>query len=134
MDASFLNHGNPEPVPSPTRLWSLMPAQPFHRLLTRLPKQASLRTVLVVPFVLQIVGAVGLIGYLSYRNGQQAVNVVAFQLCAEIGDRIHQELSIFLKAPHAIHQNSEAAIRLGYVNVQDLTGLRRFFWQQVHTF
>ena len=36
-------------------------------------RQIPLRLVLVLPFVLQIVGAVGLVGYLSYRSGQQAV-------------------------------------------------------------
>jgi len=36
-----------------------------------------LRTVLIVPFVLQILGAVGIVGYLSFRNGQQAVNDLA---------------------------------------------------------
>jgi len=38
-----------------------------------------LQTALVVPFILQIVAAVGLVGYLSLRNGQQAVTDLANQ-------------------------------------------------------
>lgn len=43
-----------------------------------------LRTVFIVPFVLQIGAAVGLTGYLSLRNGQKAVNEVTTQLRREI--------------------------------------------------
>jgi hypothetical protein len=40
----------------------------------RLGKPLSLRLVLIVPFVLQIFADVGLVGYVSFRNGQKAVN------------------------------------------------------------
>ena len=40
-------------------------------------RQIPLRAVLIVPFVLQIVGAVGLVGFLSYRSGQEAVENMA---------------------------------------------------------
>jgi diguanylate cyclase (GGDEF)-like protein len=42
-----------------------------------------LRLILVVPFVLQIFGAVGLVGYLSFQNGQQAVNELVQRLMAK---------------------------------------------------
>ena len=32
-----------------------------------------LRVVLIIPFVLQLFGAVGLVGHLSFRSGQSAV-------------------------------------------------------------
>ncbi|WP_421656041.1 hypothetical protein [Leptothermofonsia sp. ETS-13] len=44
------------------------------------PGKFRLRTTLVLPFVLQIMTAVGLVGYLSFRNGQQAVNDLIIQL------------------------------------------------------
>ena len=50
-------------------------------------RQIPLRLLLIVPFVLQIVGAVGLVGYLSYRSGQEAVADIAESLMTEIGDR-----------------------------------------------
>ena len=49
-------------------------------------RQIPLRLLLIVPFVLQIVGAVGLVGYLSYRSGQKAVEDRAKPLMVEIGD------------------------------------------------
>ena len=52
-------------------------------------KTLPLQLVLVVPFVLQIFGAVGLVGYLSFKNGQKAINDVAIQLRQEMSDRIN---------------------------------------------
>jgi hypothetical protein len=42
---------------------------------TQLAQKVPLRLVLVVPFVLQIFAAVGLVGYFSLRNGQKAIKV-----------------------------------------------------------
>ena len=39
----------------------------------KLSGKVPLRTVLILPFVLQIFGAVGVTGYFSFRNGQKAV-------------------------------------------------------------
>ncbi|TAG55098.1 MAG: hypothetical protein EAZ28_23400 [Oscillatoriales cyanobacterium] len=49
-------------------------------IFNKLIGSAPLRAVLIVPFVLQIMGAVGIVGYLSFRNGQKAVNDLASQL------------------------------------------------------
>jgi len=54
--------------------------------------KVPLRAVLVVPFVLQIFAVVGLTGWLSLRNGQQAVNEVTRQLRKEVSDHIQQKL------------------------------------------
>ena len=62
----------------------------------KLSVKLSLRTVLIVPFVLQTFGAVGIVGYLSFKNGQQAVNNVATQLRGEITNRIDLNLKSYL--------------------------------------
>lgn len=36
-------------------------------------RRFPLRLILILPFVLQIFAAVGLVGYLSFRNGQKAI-------------------------------------------------------------
>lgn len=43
-------------------------------------KGVPLPLILVVPFVLQIFAAVGITGYLSFRNGQKAVNELTTDL------------------------------------------------------
>lgn len=39
--------------------------------ITRIFTSVQLKTLLILPFVLQTVGVVTLVGYLSYRSGQQ---------------------------------------------------------------
>jgi predicted PurR-regulated permease PerM len=75
-----------------------MSIRAFDRLVARVTRKLSLRTVLIVPFVVQTVGAVTLVGYLSFRSGQQAVTELANQLTKEQGARIVQNLDQYLKA------------------------------------
>jgi len=44
----------------------------------------SLYWIMLVPFVVQIVGAVGLVGYLSYRSGELAIDKLANQIMQEV--------------------------------------------------
>lgn len=51
---------------------------------------------LIIPFVLRIVGAVGLVGYLCYRVCQKSTEEMANRLMLEIGDRVDQHLDSYL--------------------------------------
>lgn len=94
----------------------------------------TLRTVLIVPFVLQIFAAVGLVGYLSFKNGQKAVNEIADRLMAEVGSRVEQNLGTYLSVPHQVNQINAAAIELGTLNLEDIPVLQRHFWRQLQIF
>lgn len=89
-----------------------------------------LRTILIVPFVLQIGAAVGLTGWLSLDNGQQAVNQVTSQLRNEVAARVKLQLQNYLKTPRLLNQININAISLGYLKVQDTGSLTRQFWSQ----
>ncbi|NJL90615.1 MAG: response regulator [Coleofasciculaceae cyanobacterium SM2_1_6] len=103
-----------------------------HQLLKA--RQIPLRLVLIVPFVLQIVSAVGLVGYLSYLSGQKAVEDMAQSLMTEVGDRINQNLISYLEKPKEVIQNNAASIKLGILPWQDLGVMERYFWQQRQNF
>ncbi len=103
-------------------------------LATKTARSRTLRTVLIVPFVLQIFAAVGLVGYLSFKNGQKAVNEIADRLMAEVGSRVEQNLGTYLSVPHQVNQINAAAIELGTLNLQDLPVLQRHFWRQLQIF
>lgn len=98
------------------------------------PHKFPLRTTLVLPFVLQLVAAVGLVGYLSFRNGQQAVNDLANQLQREIGSRVSDRVQVYLEAPHLVNQINEDAARLGALDFNDLESSRSYLWKQVLRF
>ncbi|MGD1713097.1 adenylate/guanylate cyclase domain-containing protein [Dapis sp. BLCC M172] len=93
-----------------------------------------LRAILIVPFVVQIFAAVGLTGWLSLRNGQQAVNEVTTQLRNEITTRIQEKLKNYLEVPPIIAQINQDHINLGNFNIQDTASVAREFWRQKSLF
>ena len=106
----------------------------LNSIVAQVTARLPLRTVLVVPFVLQTVTAVGLVGYLSFRNGQQAVNDLAERLMREVSSRILQSLNSYTATPRIINQINTDAIRLGQINLQDYPSLERYFWHQIQAF
>ncbi|GAB4372258.1 MAG: hypothetical protein Kow00121_14450 [Elainellaceae cyanobacterium] len=107
-----------------------MSAKQLKSEITKLSGRASLRSVLVIPFVLQIFVAVGLTGYFSLRNGQRAVNEVASQLRREISNRIEERLAAHSEIPHLINQVNADAVRRGELKTQDRAS-ERYLWQQM---
>ena len=97
-------------------------------------RRISLRLLLIVPFVLQIIGAVGLVGYLSYRSGQKAVENISESLMEEVGDRIHENLKNYFRKPTEVLQSNANAIKLGMIPWQDFPSLEQYFRQQLQAF
>ena len=103
-------------------------------LLNRFNRQVSLRTLITVPFVLQIVAIVGLTGYLSWRNGQEAVNQLVTQLQDEVSDRIEQKLRLFLKNPEVVTKINAEAVSSRELDLQNSQSLKRRILQQIKLF
>ena len=97
-------------------------------------KTFPLQLVLVVPFVLQIFAAVGLVGYLSFKNGQSAVNDLAEQLLDRTSDVVDERLKSYLAIPQALNQINADAIRRGMLNVRDREVVGKYFWDQMQTY
>ena len=79
-------------------------AKPLRFLVANTVSKLPLQKVLIIPFVLQIVGTVGLVGYLSFKNGQKAVNDLVDQLMSQVSDRVDQHLDSYLAAPQQTNQ------------------------------
>jgi two-component system sensor histidine kinase ChiS len=103
-------------------------------LAAKISSKVTLRTVLIVPFVLQVFAAVGLVGYLSFRNGQRAVNDLAGQLMGEVSNRIEQNLRTYVETPHQINQSKLDAVKLGFLNMKDLSAWEKYLWRQVQLY
>ncbi|MEQ8970264.1 MAG: PAS domain S-box protein [Coleofasciculus sp. C1-SOL-03] len=108
--------------------------QSLKSFLANVAGNLPLRTVIIVPFVLQIVGTVGLVGYLSYRHGEEAVSDLATQLEAEISDRVFERLTAYLRTPLQVNATNADAIRLGQLDLTDQSSLKRHFLQQIQVF
>ncbi|MEG4108283.1 adenylate/guanylate cyclase domain-containing protein [Microcoleus sp. S13_C5] len=89
---------------------------------------------LIVPFVVQTVGAVAVVGYLSYRNGQKAVNDVATQLRNETSDRINQNLTYLLAIPFQSFENYDAALSQNRIDLNNGRDVEKFLWGQLPAF
>ena len=101
----------------------------FYQLLNRLP----LRTVITIPFVVQVVAIVGVVGYLSFRNGQLTVNTLASQLRTELTSRILQQIETTVEQPYVINQINANLFLRGDIDVLAERGEHQF-WQQVKVF
>ncbi|PSB24079.1 PAS domain-containing protein [Stenomitos frigidus] len=106
----------------------------LNQIVNAASRRVSLRTALIAPFVLQIFAVAGLLGYLSFKNGQRAVNDVATQLRSELTDRIKQNLDTYLDTPQRLNQSNANAIRLGELDVRNFAALEAHFWHQLALF
>ncbi len=91
----------------------------------------SLRSVVVLPFMIQIVGTVGLVGYLSFKSGQQSVKDLADRLEIEIANRVEKETSNFLDTPHLVNQVLLSTIYSEKLNLANKQDLEKFFFNQI---
>lgn len=94
----------------------------------------SLQGVLIIPFVIQTVLAVGITGYLSFRNGQRAIDNLAHELQSEINDRVQQKLSSYLAIPHMVNRSNVAVVKLGLLDVSNLDILEDYIFQKQQQF
>ncbi len=99
-----------------------------------LKMKLPLHSVILLPFLLQITLVSGLVGYISYRNGQKAVDSVAGRLHSEINSRINEYLRNFIEAPYHIVQNNASAVAGGLLNYRDQSMMERYFWDQIQAY
>jgi len=94
-------------------------------------KRVPLRLVLIVPFVLEVMAAVGVTAYFVYRSGQEAINDLANRLVSEISDRVETSLENHLTALVQITNDNAEALRLGFLNQNNPLAIQRYFSHQL---
>ncbi len=92
----------------------------------------SLRSLLIVPFVLQVAGLTTLVGVLSFRSGQAAVANLAEQLMDQVADQVAQGLDTHFASTAAVVQANAALLRQGHLDPYDLEALQRHFVTQIN--
>ncbi|MEA5450559.1 ATP-binding protein [Leptolyngbya sp. CCNP1308] len=94
----------------------------------------SLRNLLIVPFLLQVIGITGLVGYLSYRSGQRAVQDIARQMMTVTGQRAEENLNAYLQTPRFVAQTHVYLLETGQIDSTDLTALEGHLVAQLNLF
>lgn len=91
----------------------------------------SIRYLLPTFTVIQISAAVGLMGWLSFYNGQRTVDKLSIKLTEEVSERINSHIKNYLEKPQLVNETIKASIRSGNVNIDNFSGLEKFLWHQV---
>lgn len=94
-------------------------------------KKIPLRLVLVLPFVLQILATVSLVGYLSFRNSQRAINNLTNQVLDKSTNLVSERLDNYLGVPPKVLKENLDAIALGLLNLRDFRTTSHYFWKQL---
>lgn len=97
---------------------------------SRSTPQLQLRTTLIISFVIPILAAAGLTGWLALRHSQRTVNQLVTQIGNEVTAHVEKHIKTFANIPHQFLQINRAAIETGNFNPTDYTSMRRYFWQQ----
>lgn len=94
----------------------------------------SIWSLWLVPFVVLIFLAVGMVGFLSLRNGEKAVNTLAEQLLERTNQLVTQHLESYLAIPKCLIESDALALESGTLDWQDFTAIGNYFWQQARLY
>lgn len=90
----------------------------------------SLRQVLLVTFVAEILVSVSLTSYFSWRNGQKTIEALAMRLGKEVTSHTQQHIDNYLSTPALFLQINRLFTDSGKIDLEDRQELQRIFWQQ----
>ena len=99
-----------------------------------IPSTIRLRAILVVPFVLQILATVGIVGYLSFYNGEKSVNKLASKIRLEVANHTERVLEDYFKTGDQLSRININALRLKQINLEDKESVERYFARQLLVF
>lgn len=97
-------------------------------------RSIPLQGLMLLAFVVQIFGVVGLVAYLSYRSGQESVNKLASRLNKEISTRVTEKTTTYLQALDQVNKNNISALRRGLWNFDDFPSQERQAWEQMQLY
>ena len=105
----------------------------FKQVAAQVSRTVPLQTVLIVPFVLQTLVTVGLVGYFSFKNRQESVNDLTSQLRRELTSRIEGKLQTYTEIPHNINRLNASTFAQSEIDVSAARG--EFpLWQQIQIY
>jgi hypothetical protein len=106
----------------------------INALVSHIFNRLPLKFLLVIPFVIQTVLLVGVMGWLSHLNGQAAVEDMVNRLRQEITSRIRDKVLNFLSIPATINHTNLQAFEHRQINVTEIDNTARYLWRQLKYF
>ncbi|MEL6911132.1 MAG: diguanylate cyclase [Cyanobacteria bacterium J06598_4] len=90
----------------------------------------SLRQILIVSLVAQVLVAVGLTSYFSWRNGRKTVEALALRLSREVTSHTEKHIANYLNTPTTFLKLNRVLADSQRLDLSDLEDLQNSFWQQ----
>jgi diguanylate cyclase (GGDEF)-like protein len=90
-------------------------------------RHIPLRLILIAPFVIQIVAAIGITGWISYRSGEKAIANTASELLLQAKYRIRERLDRLLSQSEIVLDTSTYAYKEGYISIERSKDLAQYF-------
>jgi PAS domain S-box-containing protein len=91
----------------------------------------GMRTLLTVPFALQLTGALALVGYLSFANSQRELLNLARTLELETADRIAHNVKTQVDDARQLTATNAGLMERGIIDVRDFDRLGNLFTEQL---
>ena len=94
------------------------------------PLHLSLHHILIISFIAQVLVAVGLTSYFSWKNGQKTVEALALRLSREVTSHTQQHIHNYLKTPTSFLNINRIFADNQYLNLEQVENLQNIFWMQ----
>jgi len=104
----------------------------YFRIYGKLFHNLPLRLVLIIPFLLQIIGAVSIVGYLSFSSGQNAIRNLASKLQQEVGERTRLQVLNFIDYYANNLDVAAEAMKNGLIDPHNQAISEKYLWGLVH--
>ncbi|NJK61356.1 MAG: PAS domain-containing protein [Synechococcaceae cyanobacterium SM2_3_1] len=94
-------------------------------------RQIPLGLAFTLPFVIQVVGIAGLVGFFAYESGHRSIESLAQQLMAKSGNSIRQNLEAYFQFNQSIANELKSAVQLGVLDWENQLLVEAFFLDQL---
>jgi diguanylate cyclase (GGDEF)-like protein len=104
------------------------------RLTSFKTRPISLRLLLTVPILIQVSCAVGLVSFVSFKNGQKGIDNLVQTLQQELSSQVETHLNQFFSLPQQVNEINAAAVAAGHLKSSQLAAVGQHFCHQAQIF
>lgn len=111
-----------------------MPVHRFSTLVSQGLRRLPLRTVLILPLVVQALGALGFVGYTAFQDRQVTLEKEVVQRQNAVVTQVEHHLDTYVTAPRHLSRLNQDAFELGFISLTDRSQMEQYFWRQMQTY
>jgi diguanylate cyclase (GGDEF)-like protein/PAS domain S-box-containing protein/putative nucleotidyltransferase with HDIG domain len=90
-------------------------------------KNISIKTIIIIMFIILMVVIFSLIGYIVYSNWLSSMNQILTIMVKDLNDEIYHQVDTFIHLPEHINQVNKSIIENGIVDLRNVVERERFF-------